>query len=300
MKYSVALPYPEPGRWTDPELLVEIARSVENCGLDACWLTDHPFPLLDGEAGHQALDPFVAATFLSAATSSLLLHLNVLVMAYRNPFLTARAIASLDRLLPGRLLVGLGAGYMKAEFDALSADFDHRGELLDEGVRAMKGAWSGEPVEMTGQGWQARGNTMHPTPDTRPHPPLWRGGNSARAIRSAVAHFDGWSPFETVGAHAQTTTTAALGGLDGISRGVARLQAEVDQQERGEPIEVCFVRPAPSWFEQSDAKVVEELAELDELGVDWLAVRLPWPSQDELLAQVHRFAELSRTAVLEP
>src|SRR4030095_8585820 len=106
------------------------------------------------------------------------LHLNVLVLPYRNPFLAAKAIASLDAVSGGRVIAGLAAGYLEGEARAregdaraLGADFARRNALADEALVAMKLAWSGASVKHSGAGWEATGNTMLPGPLPRPPPP---------------------------------------------------------------------------------------------------------------------------------
>ena len=122
------------------------------------------------------------------------LFTNLCVVPYRNPFLVAKAALTLDVLSGGRLTLGVGAGYLEAEFRALGVDFEERNELLDEGLVAIKRAWTESGVEMTGRHFEARGHTMLPRPVQSPHPPIWVGGNSKRAIRRAVDLADGWTP----------------------------------------------------------------------------------------------------------
>jgi alkanesulfonate monooxygenase SsuD/methylene tetrahydromethanopterin reductase-like flavin-dependent oxidoreductase (luciferase family) len=122
-----------------------VAAALEASGVDACHVTDHPYPprtWLDA-GGHRALDPFVTLSFAAAVTTRLRLHTNVLVAGYRNPVLAAHAIATLDALSGGRMIIGLGMGYLRAEFAALGVDHQRRGALLDQAVAAMTAAWSG-------------------------------------------------------------------------------------------------------------------------------------------------------------
>ena len=104
---------------------------------------------------------------------------NITVLGYRNPFLLAKAATTLDVLSGGRLILGVAAGYLKREFQALGADFDARNDVADETIRAMKRAWTEEGVELIGRHFAATGNTQLPRPIQKPHPPLWVGGNSA-------------------------------------------------------------------------------------------------------------------------
>ena len=176
------------------QALHEIARAVEDAGFHAGSVTDHPVPSarwLDN-GGHHAQDPFVMLSMLGAVTTRLRLQTNIIVLPYRNPFITARAVSSLDHFTGGRVILGMGAGYMKAEYKALGVDFDSRNDLMDEYIKAMKLAWTGEDFTFEGTGYTALGNRVQPTPAQKPHPPLLVGGNSKRALRRTVEHGDAW------------------------------------------------------------------------------------------------------------
>ena len=171
-----------------PGAIGELAAAAEAAGFGAVYTTDHPFPGDDwlAHGGHHALDPLVALSFAAAATSTIRLHTNLFILAYRNPFLAAKGIATLDVLSGGRTVVGIGAGYLEPEFDALGVPFAERNDRMDEALAAMEAAWSGRSVTFEGAGFRAPGNTMLPRPRQLPRPPLWVGGNSRRAIRRAV------------------------------------------------------------------------------------------------------------------
>ena len=166
MRVSLGLPT---HRVDVPELVTAraiaiIAAAAEEAGFDAVFVTEHPFPgdewLASG--GHHALDPFVALSFAASATSRIRLQTNLVVPAYRNPFLVAKAAASLDHLSDGRLILGIGSGYLRPEFEALGVAFDERNELTDEAISAMRAAWTGRSVTRSGRHWRAEANTMLP------------------------------------------------------------------------------------------------------------------------------------------
>src|SRR5262249_27679145 len=146
---------------------------------------------------------------------------HILVLPYRNPFLAAKAVASLDVLSGGRVIIGAAAGYLRGEFAALGADFDARQEVSDEIIRAMKAAWAGDDVRFDGRGYQARGNTRGSRRAQRPHPPLWIGGNSRAAIRRAVELCQGWVPFPNTAQMAQFTRTPPMETLDDLAARIA-------------------------------------------------------------------------------
>ncbi len=136
MRLSVGLPTHRVDRadeFVTADAVAQLAAAAEAAGFDAVFVTDHPFPT-DGwlaHGGHHALDPLVALAFAAAATRTLRLHTNLFVLAYRNPFVSAKAIATLDVLSGGRVILGVGAGYLEGEFDALGAPFDERNDATD-------------------------------------------------------------------------------------------------------------------------------------------------------------------------
>lgn len=301
MRFSIGLPHPTGGN--DPREIdgyVEVARAVERAGLHAVWVTDHPFPHVEpGKAGHQALDPFVLLGFLAGATQRVGLHLNLVVVPYRNPFVVARMLATLDIVSRGRGIAAVGAGYMRREFDALGADFERRAQLVDEGAAAMRAAWSGEPVFVETDAYRADGNVMRPVPLTAPYPQLWRGGNTRRAIESAARTFEGWSPFEVTEARSRDTTTAPM-SLHVLPGKLALLRAAAEAAGREGPLDVCLVRPFPVWLEERP-RAIEELQALEAMGVTWLAPQLAGREAREVVESVHAFGELVRDAgVLAP
>jgi probable F420-dependent oxidoreductase len=293
MRYSVALPHPtRGGEFADPDNLATIACAIEEAGFDACAVMDHPFPLLeDPRAGGQALDLFTLGGFLASATRTVTIHLNLIVMGYRNPFVTARCISTLDHLARGRLLVGIGAGYMEAEFVALGAEFARRGPVLDQGVEAMKAAWTGEPVTMDGDAWQARGNSMLPTPYSDPYPTLFRGGNTRKAIASAVRHFDGWNPFEAPRSLAKEAKTAPIASRADLEARVALLRETEERLERTRPLQISLDRPDPEWMQGGPERVRDEIGYLEQLGVDWVVTYMPGASTPEMLENIRVLAD---------
>lgn len=171
-----------------------VGAAIERAGLSAALMTNHPCPTgrsLDA-GGHHAHDPFVMLSLLAAATTTVRLQTGILVLPYRNPFIVARAVASLDRFLNGRVTLGVGAGYFKGEYRALGVDFDTRNDLMDEYLKALKLALSELEFASEGTGYPAYGNRVLPGPIERPHSPIYIGGNAPRAIRHAAELGDGW------------------------------------------------------------------------------------------------------------
>lgn len=296
IRVSVWLPEPaEEAELIAPRNLASLAQEIEAVGLDAVGVTDHPFPVVRaGEPGHHAWDPFTALAWAAAATDRVRLHTNLVVLPYRNPFLLAKAAATLDHLSEGRLTLGLGVGYLRSEFDALGVDFERREEAMLEGVDALKAAMTGEPLSLESTAWRVDGNSLVPMPSQLPHPPLWRGGNSRAAIAHAAAAFDGWSPVEMAPDRAKRAGTASITVTAGLESRIQHLRQLRAAAGRSESCDVCLVRPQPGWMERPRADVLEELAELEAIGVTWIAVGLAAKTTASYLERLSALAALVR------
>jgi probable F420-dependent oxidoreductase len=300
MKFSVALgtdQVTEPGEFVSGAAVGEISRAVEHAGLDAVFVTDHPAPddrwLAGG--GHHALEPTIALSFAAAATTTLMVHTHIYVLAYRNPFLAAKSLASLDVLSGGRSIFGIAAGYLRPEFRALGMNFDDRNDRTDESVRVMRQLWDGESVVGSAAAgddeWKSKGVTQLPSPATQPR--LWFGGNSRAAIRRSAELGDGWSPFPTNAALASAARTASIEHIDHLAERVAVLDGECERLERADRPDICFgafaMKDYLAGVATSDS-VIDELGTLEEIGVTWTTVSFPATSRAEMLEWIDKFS----------
>lgn len=293
MRFAVSLPtdrIAQASEFVTQDAIAEVARTAEACGFGACYVTDHPFPphkWLHG-GGHHALDPFVALSFAAAATRTLRVQTHIMVVPYRNPFLAAKAIVSLDVLSGGRVTVGVAAGYLKGEFAALGADFEARNDVTDEYIRAMTAAWAGDDVRFAGRGYTAAGNSTGFRPEQRPRPPVWVGGNSRTAIRRAVALGDGWVPFPNTAAMAPFTRTPVLETTADLAQRLAFARDYATEIGRTAPLDVCTALLPTQGAPPADTR--ERAAALEAIGVTWLTVGFPAETRRDYLAAMERFA----------
>ena len=204
MRFGVILP--NFGRMATPSVLTDLAQRAEASGFDGAFLSDHlvlpttprsRYPYRSDGAfllrpDENILEPVVAASYLAAVTSRLQLGFSVLVLPYRHPVLNAKMLATLDVLSGGRLIAGVGVGWMEEEFLALGSDFPNRGQVTDEHIRLLKNLWTRDEPEFSGRHYQLSEMTMYPKPVQKPHPPIWTGGISNRALRRAACLTDGW------------------------------------------------------------------------------------------------------------
>jgi probable F420-dependent oxidoreductase len=263
-------------RWCEGASIGNIARLVEEAGFDGFSMSDHPYPDKDwlAHGGHHAFDPFVSLSFAAAATTRIRLMTYLLVSGYRSPYLTAKAAASFDLLSGGRFTLGTGAGYLKSEFEALGADFDRRGALLDEAIEAWKATWAG--VDHDGADFGVSRHLALPPPLTDGGPPIWIGGNGAAAQRRVVGVADGWMPMAASGELAAITRARPLEDVDTLGDWIATVNKRRAELGR-EPADVAFVPFEAELLASGDcaafcAAVEPRLEAYAEAGVTWITV----------------------------
>lgn len=296
MRVNVTLPFDRiqhGEEFLTMEAVTEVATLLERVGFSGGNVTDHPVPSarwLDA-GGHYAHDPFVMMSLVAAVTTKFRVQTGILVLPYRNPFITARAAASLDVFSKGRLTLGFGAGYMKAEYKALGVDFERRNEIMDEYLLAMKAAWTGEDFTFQGTGYEALGNRVRPAPVQRPHPPLLIGGNSKRAIRRAAELGDGWNPFFTpAGPLSATARTTAMADDMDLEAGIQYLKDHCEKIGRATPCEVVLgglTHPGERWTPQL---MIDRIGHYKQLGIKGCAMHFDGATRREYCDNAQHFA----------
>ncbi|WP_216694524.1 TIGR03619 family F420-dependent LLM class oxidoreductase [Dietzia psychralcaliphila] len=264
------------GSLARPEGLAEVARVAEELGFSALALPEHPAPSLKWltHGGHETFDSLTALSFVAALTSRLQIMAHLLVVPYRNPFLAAKSLATLDRLSNGRLVVGAGSGYLGSEFRALGVDMEQRKVLFDEGIEVMRGVWSTNPFSYDGQTVTAKGVAAVPGPLTPGGPPIVVGGNSALARRRG-ARLNGWSPMLLPEGVAASTRTHALTTIAELAERITEVRRMAHEFGNTGPL-LFNVATTHLEFPGSDGSAEEHrdhLGRLEEAGVDQFVVR---------------------------
>jgi probable F420-dependent oxidoreductase len=265
-----------------PEL-VQAAQAADRAGFFYVAVCDHV-------AIPRALAPAMSTTwyepistlgFLAAHTTRTHLMTNVYVGGYRHPLQTAKAFATLDTLSGGRVILGMGAGHVEKEFDALGLSFADRGRMLDNAVDGVKEAWRDE---FTGVGDGAVG--IRPRPVQQPRPPIWIGGSSRPALRRVAERGDGWIPQGTPRKLMPESIEYLLAHRD-------KVRPEADP-EIGVITEAMYVGE-PEWdvargtITGPPEKLAESMNEYGAMGVSHLQVRFQSRSITELCDQIERF-----------
>ncbi|MGV0808391.1 TIGR03619 family F420-dependent LLM class oxidoreductase [Mycolicibacterium setense] len=298
MKYT--LEYPSelptaPDDFLQPEVIRAVVTHAEAAGFSAVALSEHPAPSVKwrNNGGHNTLDPIAALSFMAAATTRIRLMTNLYVLPFRNPYLSAKALGSVDLISGGRLIAGVGAGYLGSEFAAVGVSLERRAELLDEALAALRAIWiePGKPV--TGADFAAVGPVWLQHPAQRPHPPIWIGGNGADAIRRVVDHGDGWMPIIAGPGMASAMRTATIENAQQFGAAVRRLRNRLADAGR-DPATVDIQVVCPPVDLDDDASVGharEALAELEGHGATWAVIHVDGSSPQAALDYITAFGE---------
>lgn len=192
MEFGLALP--NFGPLAHPDTLSDLAREAEALGYDSLWTSDHVFlPAAERSFSPNFYDPLVVMALVAALTSRVRIGVSVLVLPYRDPIVTAKMIATLDQLARGRIILGVGVGWLESEFHALGLDFHQRGALTDEALDCMRALWTQDPTSFQGRCHAFLDMRLLPKPVQDPFP-VWVGGNGPAALRRAAQRGTGWHP----------------------------------------------------------------------------------------------------------
>jgi probable F420-dependent oxidoreductase len=285
----------------------DLAQAAEDLNFDSVWVADHiviphrvtsSYPYDAGgdspfDPGQPFYEPLSVLNFLAGCTERIRIGTHVLIIPYRNPLFTAKILATIDVLSGGRLTLGAGVGWMEEEFHALGLDSYHeRGAITDEYLRLFKELWVAEQPEFQGKYFQVSAVGFAPKPVQRPHPPIWTGGHSDRALKRAAVLADGWMP---IGLRPPTLLQPKEFGEK-----LARLRTLIHQAGRSQAdVTVSFT--APISFTRAPAEsrrlltgdpeqIADDMRQYRSLGVENFNLNLPGNSIREQQASMERFA----------
>jgi len=265
VKFALSLGVLNPSGW------VAVTEEADRLGFDSVWIPEHlVLPVDMGGSPHDGqdhppipsnipvFDPLVYLAFLAARTERIRFGTQVYNIGLRHPFSTARAAATLDVVSGGRLDFGIGASWLRAEWDAVGLDFDSRGARVDESIDVCRRLWSEETIEHHGRFFDFDPVMFEPKPIQRPGPPLHIGGDGPAALRRAATVGDGWIPMnhsveeipEKVALLAELRQRAGRPGRTEVTLG-AQVNGPADVERYAEAgIDRVFVKP---WRKTSDA-----------------------------------------------
>jgi len=225
MHFGVGLPHFR--QLASTEAIATVAHHAEALGFDSVWVSDHivvPHSAIP-RFGEVFFEPFTTLAYVAGKTQRIRLGTSVIILPYRHPLIMAKALATLDVLSGGRLIVGAAVGWLAEEFEALGIPFAERGARSDEALKVMQTIWTEAEPRFDGRFFRFSGIKAEPKPLQKPHPPIWIGGGSPAALRRAAEFGDAWHPShrpveEIAGGVAQFRELAKNRGRDQKSLGI--------------------------------------------------------------------------------
>ena len=204
---KLGLMFVNSGPFSNHELLAHLAQTAEQCGFESLWTVEHvviprdyqsPYPYsksgkIPGGEDVPIPDPLLPLSYAAAVTNTIHLATGVVILPQRQPLYLAKEIATLDLLSKGRVILGVGSGWLKEEFDALDLDFNSRGSRTDEAIQAMRACWREDRSNFHGRHFSFGPVRSFPKP-TRNDVPIHIGGHSVAAARRAGRLGDGFFP----------------------------------------------------------------------------------------------------------
>ncbi len=193
MNFGITLP--NFGKYADKNEILKLALTAQELGFDSLWFSDHVIiPNSHQGFGDVFYDPLITLSYVAAKTHSIRLGTSVIILPYRNPVVLAKMISTLDQLSAGRVILGVGAGWMEKEFEALGVPFNERGAITNEYIEVLKILWTEDEPKFKGKYYKFSDLKFLPKPYQKPHPPIFVGGGSKKSIERAVSLSDGWHP----------------------------------------------------------------------------------------------------------
>jgi len=300
MKLGVFLPVS--GRAAVPEVLTDAAQQAERLGFDSVWAaermvnpwdmqTRYPYNATDTwfvPPESPFLETLTALSFLAGVTERISLGASVIVLPYRHPLFTARVATSIDTLSKGRLILGVGIGWMPEEFEALGVPFKDRAGMSEEQLQIFDLLWSQDRPHFEGRYYQFGEVAVNPRPVQQPRFPIWIGGESDAAQRRAARHGDAWFSY-----FVRTTPDELSARFEQVQRWAAEAGRDAGA------VRLCSVRPVdvttepvpqvPEELRGTPEQLVEALRRFEEVGVEHMALQFHrgrWPERRE---QIERF-----------
>lgn len=294
MRFGVFLPVS--GRAAGPEVLTDAAQQAESLGYDSVWAAERlvnpyemntAYPYKENQQWQSFvppevpfLEPLTCLAFMSGVTKKVRLGISVAVLPYRHPLYTARVATSIDTLSKGRLILGVGIGWMVEEFQSLNVDYHKRGAMSNEQLEIFNLLWSKPKPSFNGKFYKFPPLEVSPRPVQQPRFPIWTGGESEAAVKRAATYADAWFSY-----HVKISA-------DELSRKYEEVKKIAKQVGRANPPELCCCRPvdiSDKAIAQNDEdlngnpeQLIAALKKFEKIGVQDMALQFMmgrWPER---------------------
>jgi probable F420-dependent oxidoreductase len=306
---KIGMGIPETGSQATRSALAAWIERAEGLGYSYFTVSDHivipgaiesryPYSESGGVSGWgECMEQFTYMAYLAAITTTTRLVSSVTVMPLRGAMHMAKTIATIDVLSGGRMVLGIGVGWLEEEFEAVQAPpFAARGRVTDEYLQAFKLLWTEDDPCFDGDHVKFANVIFEPKPVQKPHPPIWVGGESLPAMRRAVRHGDAWHPIDSNPRHRLDT-------LERMAAGIARLhQLAADQSRDPASIGVALYTGWSTTEDKADdgqrkfltgseATIAEDIQALEAMGVSDLLLGFRRDTLEESLDNMQYFAD---------
>jgi probable F420-dependent oxidoreductase len=276
---KIGLLFANAGPYSEPELLAHMASTAEQVGVESLWTVEHvvipqgyqsPYPYskdgkIPGGEDVPIPDPLIPLGFVAAITKKIKLATGVVILPQRHPVYVAKEVATIDVLSSGRMILGIGSGWLKEEFDALGLDFHHRGTRTDESIQALRALWRDNPSSFHGKHFNFGPAMSFPKPAQKDGIPIHIGGHSPAAARRAGRLGDGFFP--------------ALGEIPKLQElfGMMHEAAAKAGRQPGEIELSCMGRTSP-----------DSIKALEDIGISRVVVPPPGDTKEKLSAGLEK------------
>lgn len=301
MKFGVFLPVS--GRAAGRMTLMQAAQQAESLGYDSVWSADRiiipweittTYPYSKDATfivppDRPFFEPLTCLAFLAGCTEKILLGMSVMVMPYRHPLYWAKIATTIDQLSRGRLIMGVGVGWMQEEFDAMNAPFKERGQVSDEQLQLLDKIWTDEHITFHGRHYAFDNIAFSPKPFQKPRLPIWIGGEGKFAQRRAGLYGDAWFPY-----FVRITPKELAVRFENVRRAAREAGREPDRITFAccLPIELTprDVPQEEDYLKGSIEQLTAALKKFSQIGVTHIGLQFMIPHYPERQEQIERFA----------
>jgi len=301
MKVGVFLPVS--GRAASRNTLMQAARQAEALGYDSVWAADRiiipwqintPYPYSRETTfivppDRPFLEPLTCLAFIAGCTEKIQLGMSVMVLPYRHPLYWAKIATTIDQLSTGRLIMGVGVGWMEEEFAAMGAAFKARGKVSDEQLRLLAKLWQDEHISFQGEHYAFDDIAFSPKPHQKPRMPIWIGGEGKAAQRRAGKYGDAWFPYfvritpRDLAARFENVRTEALKAGRDPDRLTLACCLPIELVSHDCPQEEDYLKGTID-------QVTDAVKKFKDIGVAHLGLQFMVPHYPERQGQIERFA----------